>query len=129
MYVNGDLVGNVENPRLLVSEIRAGRRQGLLSSEINIRYDEEMGEVIINCDEGRLRRPLLVIQEGRTIPAGTLRTSARAGSSGPTCCGKGSWNGSTPRKKRIPWWRWSRMIPLSGELHAPARCRRLTWTG
>jgi DNA-directed RNA polymerase subunit B len=67
VYVNGDLVGHIENPRVLVSEIRAGRRQGLLSSEINIRFDEEMGEVIINCDEGRLRRPLLVIQEGRTV--------------------------------------------------------------
>jgi DNA-directed RNA polymerase subunit B len=67
VYVNGDLVGNTENPRVLVSEIRAGRRQGLLSNEINIRYDEEMGEVIINCDEGRLRRPLLVIQEGRPV--------------------------------------------------------------
>ncbi len=67
VYVNGDLVGNVENPRVLVSEIRAGRRQGLLSNEINIRYDEEMSEVIINCDEGRLRRPLLVIQEARTV--------------------------------------------------------------
>jgi DNA-directed RNA polymerase subunit B len=67
VYVNGDLVGNVENPRVLVSEIRAGRRQGLLSGEINIRYDEEMGEVVINCDEGRLRRPLLVVQEGRSV--------------------------------------------------------------
>lgn len=66
VYVNGDLVGNVDNPRVLVQEVRAGRRQGLLSNEINIRYDEEMGEVIINCDEGRLRRPLLVVQEGRT---------------------------------------------------------------
>jgi DNA-directed RNA polymerase subunit B len=67
VYVNGDLVGYIENPRVLVSEVRAGRRQGLLSNEINIRYDEEMGEVIINCDEGRLRRPLLVVQEGRTV--------------------------------------------------------------
>ena len=67
VYVNGDLVGYIENPRVLVSEIRAGRRQGLLSTEINIRYDEEMGEVIINCDEGRLRRPLLVAQDGRLV--------------------------------------------------------------
>jgi DNA-directed RNA polymerase subunit B len=67
VYVNGDLVGQIENPRLLVSEIRAGRRQGLLSTEINIRYDDEMNEVIINCDEGRLRRPILIVQEGRTI--------------------------------------------------------------
>ena len=67
VYVNGDLIGQIDNPKLLVSEIRAGRRQGLLSTEINIRYDDEMNEVIINCDEGRLRRPVLIVQEGRTI--------------------------------------------------------------
>ncbi|WP_400260241.1 DNA-directed RNA polymerase subunit B [Candidatus Methanomassiliicoccus intestinalis] len=65
VYVNGDLVGNTENPKSLVADIRAGRRQGLLSSDINIRFDEEMGEVIINCDEGRLRRPLLVVNNGK----------------------------------------------------------------
>jgi len=43
-----------------VMEIRQRRRIGLLSHEINVRYDREMDEVIINCDEGRLRRPLLV---------------------------------------------------------------------
>jgi hypothetical protein len=35
--------------------------------EINVRYDREMDEVIINCDEGRLRRPLLVLKGGRTV--------------------------------------------------------------
>jgi len=66
VYVNGDLVGNIEKPRELVSKIRSERRQGMLSNEINIRFDEEMDEVIINCDEGRLRRPLVVLENGRT---------------------------------------------------------------
>lgn len=67
VYVNGDLVGTHPRPEDLVRDIRDRRRCGLLSNEINIRYESEMNEVIINCDEGRLRRPLLIIKNGRLI--------------------------------------------------------------
>jgi len=65
VYVNGDLKGVHDNHVFLVSEMRNRRRSGLLSDEINIRYVEEMDEVIINCDEGRLRRALLVVKDGK----------------------------------------------------------------
>ncbi|MFA6709875.1 MAG: DNA-directed RNA polymerase subunit B [Candidatus Methanomethylophilaceae archaeon] len=67
VYVNGDLVGSHDDAERLVMEVRDRRRCGLLSNEINVRFDEEMNEVIINCDEGRLRRPLLVVKDGRTM--------------------------------------------------------------
>src|SRR5437899_11356203 len=67
VYVNGDLVGLYEEPRNLVAEIRERRRSGLLSHEVNVRYDENMGEIIINCDEGRIRRPLLVVKDGHIV--------------------------------------------------------------
>ncbi len=64
VYVNGDLVGLHEDPQMLVAEIRERRRSGLLSHEVNVRFDENMGEIIINCDEGRIRRPLLTVKDG-----------------------------------------------------------------
>ena len=67
VFVNGDLVGSHDDPNRLVSEVRDRRRYGILSDEINIRFDEDMNEVIINCDEGRLRRPLLVLKDGKTM--------------------------------------------------------------
>jgi DNA-directed RNA polymerase subunit B len=67
VYVNGDLTGMYEKARELVEEIRERRRQGLLSSEINIRHDDTTNEIIINCDEGRLRRPLLVVKNGKIL--------------------------------------------------------------
>ena len=67
VYINGDLIGTHPKPADLVSEIRERRRCGLLSDEINVRYDEQMEEVIINCDEGRLRRPLLILKDGKTM--------------------------------------------------------------
>jgi len=67
VYVNGDLVGLHEDPIRLITEIRERRRQGLLSAEVNVHYDENMSEVVINCDEGRIRRPLLVVKDGRLV--------------------------------------------------------------
>jgi DNA-directed RNA polymerase subunit B len=67
VYVNGDLKGVHDDSTFLVNEMRNRRRTGLLSDEINIRYDEEMDEVIINCDEGRLRRALLVLKDGHPM--------------------------------------------------------------
>jgi len=67
VYVNGDLIGTHKDPQKLVAEIRDRRRYGIVNSEVNIRHDEEMNEVIVNCDEGRLRRPLLILKDGRSI--------------------------------------------------------------
>jgi DNA-directed RNA polymerase subunit B len=67
VYVNGDLIGLHDKPKELVEEIRQRRRSGLLSHEVNVRFDDNMNEIIINCDEGRLRRPLLVVRHGKTM--------------------------------------------------------------
>jgi len=67
VYVNGNLIGVHDNPMGLVEDIRARRRQGMLSDEINVRYDEEMNDIVINCDEGRVRRPLLVVENGKPL--------------------------------------------------------------
>ena len=69
VYVNGNLIGLHSNPIELVREIRERRRAGTLSPtlgektyEINVRYDEAMNEVIVHSDSGRLRRPLVFVQ-------------------------------------------------------------------
>ena len=67
VFVNGDLVGSHDNAAKLVTDFRDRRRCGVIPSEINIHYDDDMNEVIINCDEGRLRRPLLIVKDGKTI--------------------------------------------------------------
>jgi len=79
IYLNGDLIGLYDRPDELVNEIRQRRRSGLLSNEINIRYDPNMNEIIINCDGGRLRRPLLVVNNGRTLLTYQHILDARSG--------------------------------------------------
>ena len=67
VFLNGDLVGTSRDPQRLVDELRNRRRYGLINNTINVHYDTAMEEIIINCDEGRLRRPLLVLKDGKTV--------------------------------------------------------------
>ncbi len=68
VFVNGVPVGYHENPERLVSELRRARRRGEISPEINVAYFSEVygvkREVYVNCDEGRIRRPLIIVENG-----------------------------------------------------------------
>lgn len=66
IYLNGDLIGLHSNPIKLVENIRNDRRKGLLSNEINIYYKELANDIIVNCDAGRVRRPLFIVKNGKT---------------------------------------------------------------
>ena len=71
VYINGNLIGFHDDPNRLIHEIRERRRAGSLcvpserSHEVNVHLNQEMNDVIINCDEGRLRRPLLTVEKGK----------------------------------------------------------------
>jgi DNA-directed RNA polymerase subunit B' len=67
VFVNGALIGLVEDPRRIVSEIRRMRRKGEISREINVSLKEYNGDVVIHTDRGRARRPLIVIEGGRPL--------------------------------------------------------------
>jgi len=67
VYLNGDLIGMHPNGADLVKKLRDRRRRGMLSNEINVTYDIEGNDVIVNCDCGRLRRPLLVVENGKLL--------------------------------------------------------------
>ncbi|MDD1714755.1 MAG: DNA-directed RNA polymerase subunit B [Methanoregulaceae archaeon] len=67
VFVDGALIGLVNDPRALVSQLRNLRRQGGVSIEINISYKEFNNEVVIHTDRGRARRPLIVIQNGKPL--------------------------------------------------------------
>ncbi len=64
VFVDGALIGLVDNPRDLVSRLREMRRCGRISSEINISYKEFNNDVIVHTDRGRARRPLIVVRKG-----------------------------------------------------------------
>ncbi len=65
VYLNGDLIGTIENPEDFVNKVRSERREGDISRQVNVRFDIKTNEVVINSDEGRVRRPLLVVEDGK----------------------------------------------------------------
>ncbi|MDK2975396.1 MAG: DNA-directed polymerase subunit [Methanofollis sp.] len=67
VFLDGSLIGLVENPEDVVEKARAMRRHGAISPEVNIAYEEFNGDVVINTDRGRARRPLIVVREGKPL--------------------------------------------------------------
>ncbi|KPV62449.1 MAG: DNA-directed RNA polymerase subunit B' [Candidatus Bathyarchaeota archaeon BA1] len=68
VFVDGCLIGYCISPQGFVNEIRKKRRSGEISTEVNVAYFSrvygEKGEVHVNCDEGRVLRPLIVVENG-----------------------------------------------------------------
>ena len=65
VYLNGNLMGLHESPKIFVAKIRNLRKKGKIPNEINVRYNEIENEVVVNCDSGRARRPLIILNNGR----------------------------------------------------------------
>jgi DNA-directed RNA polymerase subunit B len=66
VFLNGRLVGIHSAPQVLVKTIRQKRRAGEIDHEVNIAYYEDTREVQVNSDAGRVRRPLIVAENGRS---------------------------------------------------------------
>ncbi len=67
VYINSNFIGKVDDINLLVYNIKDLRRKGALPEDINVHYDENLQEVRIHCDEGRARRPLIIVKEGKIL--------------------------------------------------------------
>lgn len=67
IYLNGELLGSCENPKEFTQEMRAKRRAGEISHEMNITYYEENNEIYIFNDSGRARRPLIIVEDGQPL--------------------------------------------------------------
>jgi DNA-directed RNA polymerase subunit B len=70
VFVDGIIAGYCRDPEGLASEIRKLRREAKISSEVNVAYypavtPSSRPELYVNCDEGRVRRPLLIVENGK----------------------------------------------------------------
>ncbi len=67
VYLSGKFVGTVDNPGDFASKIKEERRKGLLPDNINITYNQDSNDVFIEAARGRLRRPLIVVKDGKPV--------------------------------------------------------------
>jgi len=66
VYLNSKYIGTVEDPTLFIEDIKDLRRKGTLSINLNVYYDEDAQEILLLADEGRARRPLIIVQNGKS---------------------------------------------------------------
>ncbi len=63
ILINGNLVATTREPVETFNIIREARRMSKLYHEINLAYFEENRVISINTDEGRVRRPLIILDQ------------------------------------------------------------------
>lgn len=64
IYLNGELIGSHDKPAELVHELRKKRRHGEIKKQVNIIFYEDTNEIFINSDQGRARRPAIIVEKG-----------------------------------------------------------------
>ena len=67
VYIDGKYVGEVNNPKEFVEELRSERRMGKLPLDLGIYLDEDTNNVYINTSNGRALRPLIVVKNGKPL--------------------------------------------------------------
>ncbi|MAG22021.1 MAG: DNA-directed RNA polymerase subunit B [Candidatus Diapherotrites archaeon] len=67
IYINGRLIGFHASPEKLTEELVKSRRSGKISSIANIAYHKDTNELYINTDSGRVQRPLIVVENGKSM--------------------------------------------------------------
>jgi DNA-directed RNA polymerase subunit B len=68
VFVDGNIVGYCNAAEEITTDFRRKRRRGEISTEVNIAYLHQVhgkrDEIYLNCDEGRVRRPLIIVENG-----------------------------------------------------------------
>ncbi len=78
VYLDGKLLTSVNDPKSFANEIRQNRRNGLLPNEVNIVYLKSINEVHINSDRGRVRKPYIIVENGKSRLNDELKQKIKA---------------------------------------------------
>ncbi|MFH1785792.1 MAG: DNA-directed RNA polymerase subunit B [Candidatus Micrarchaeota archaeon] len=66
IFLNGRIVGNHPDGKSLSNRLRERRRMNELSNQVNIYYNNKLNELHILTDKGRVRRPYIVVENGKS---------------------------------------------------------------
>ncbi len=77
VYLNGRFVGFHENGEKLARELRELRRNNELPLQTNVAFNSRTNEVFVNTDEGRARRPLIIVKHGKNAFTEELQKQLR----------------------------------------------------
>ncbi|MDD5193100.1 MAG: DNA-directed RNA polymerase subunit B'' [Candidatus Nanoarchaeia archaeon] len=66
IFLNGRFIGNTDNCERLIKDLKEKRRRGELPIELSIRYNKSLDNVILSTEVGRIMRPLIVAENGKS---------------------------------------------------------------
>src|SRR5271157_979955 len=66
VHLNGRAIGHVADPLSFMKEVKASRRKGALSGEVNVAYLSRLNVIHINTDRGRVRKPYIIVEDGKS---------------------------------------------------------------
>ncbi|MFA5060974.1 MAG: DNA-directed RNA polymerase subunit B'' [Candidatus Pacearchaeota archaeon] len=64
IFYNGRFIGGVKNAEDFVKKVREERRNGNLPVEMSVKYERFLDTVFLNSEEGRVMRPLIILDNG-----------------------------------------------------------------
>ncbi|MFH1631140.1 MAG: DNA-directed RNA polymerase subunit B [Candidatus Aenigmatarchaeota archaeon] len=67
IFMDGRVVGTTNSADKFIEKIRDSRRKGDIDSHISAGKDDTFQEISINTDSGRLQRPLIVVENGKSL--------------------------------------------------------------
>jgi DNA-directed RNA polymerase subunit B' len=67
VYLNSKFIGNVDDAKSFIDNFVLERRNDKISNNLNIRLVEEYDQIFIESSKGRLRRPLIIVKDGKPL--------------------------------------------------------------
>ncbi len=67
VYLDEKYIGTVDNPSNFLKNVKEERRKQKLPLALNINFDSEFNEICIHTSTGRVRRPLIVVENGQSL--------------------------------------------------------------
>src|SRR3990167_2561219 len=66
IFIDQKYVGSVDNPKIFTRKVREERQKGKISGTVNLAYREELDEIHVETSKGRVRRPLIIVENGKS---------------------------------------------------------------
>ncbi len=66
VFLDGQIIGEVENPEEVREDIIEKRRNGDIRKEVSVYHAEDREELKINSDSGRVQRPVIIVEDGES---------------------------------------------------------------
>ncbi|MBD3253344.1 DNA-directed RNA polymerase subunit B'' [Candidatus Pacearchaeota archaeon] len=66
IFFNGRFIGHIENHEGFIRNLKDKRRKGELPMELSIRYNKPLNNILLSTEVGRVLRPIIVVENGKS---------------------------------------------------------------